>query len=64
MPSRPSVPVAGVAGLQRVARLAGESFGHEDVVSSVGRAEGGSSRWMWWLAAFAASVGLAALHFS
>lgn len=62
--SRQSVPVAGIAGLQRAARLAGESFGHEDVVGSIGHAEAVSSRWLWWLAAFAASTGLAVLHLS
>lgn len=61
--SRQSVPVTGIAGLQRAARLAGESFGHEDVVSASLSAENASSRWLWWLAAIAASAGLAALHF-
>jgi len=63
--SRPrSVPGSGIATLQRTARLAGESFGHEDVVgASLTTAESPSARWLWWLAAIAASAGLAALHF-
>ena len=63
--SRRSVPVAGIAGLKRAARLAGESFGHEDVVGgSAVHADGLPSRWLWWLIAVAASAGFAALHFS
>ena len=63
--SRQSVPVAGIAGLQRAARLAGESFGHEDVIGQpLMNADLHSSRWLWWLVAVAASAGLAALHFS
>ena len=63
--SRCSVPVTGIAGLQRTARLAGESFGHEDVVggASLNTTDSNSARWLWWLAAIAASAGLAALHF-
>lgn len=63
MRSRQSVPVASVAGLERSARLAGESFGYEDVRTLPTRAESGS-RWLWWLAAALAAIGLAALHFS
>jgi hypothetical protein len=55
--------VASVAGLERSARLAGESFGYEDVRVLPVRAESGS-RWLWWLAALAAAIGLAVLHFS
>ncbi len=63
--SRQSVPVAGIAGLQRAARLAGESFGHEDVIGTpLPTTDLHASRWLWWLAAIAASAGLAALHFS
>ena len=63
--SRQSVPVAGIAGLQRTARLAGESFGHEDVIGTpMSAADMHGSRWLWWLAAVAASAGLAVLHFS
>lgn len=62
--SRRSVPITGIAGLQRTARLAGESFGHEDVVgASLIAPDSGSARWLWWVAAVAASAGLAALHF-
>lgn len=65
MASRQSVPVAGIAGLQRAARLAGESFGHEDVIgTSSTTLEASSSRWLWWFAAVAASAGLVVLHFS
>lgn len=64
MASRRSVPVTGIAGLQRAARLAGESFGHEDVVgAALTPGEGNAARWLWWVAAIAASAGLAALHF-
>ena len=63
--SRQSVPVAGIAGLQRAARLAGESFGHEDVIGTpLVAPDLHAWRWLWWLAAIAASAGLAALHFS
>ena len=63
--SSQSVPVAGIAGLQRAARLAGESFGHEDViVTPLSAADAHGARWLWWLAAVAASAGLAVLHFS
>ena len=63
--SRQSVPVAGIAGLQRAARLAGESFGHEDVIGRpLSASDPHASRWLWWLAAAAASAGLAVLHFS
>ncbi|MGO4174816.1 hypothetical protein [Bosea sp. TAF32] len=62
--SRRSVPVTGIAGLQRAARLAGESFGHEDVIGApLTQAESHAGRWLWWLAAIAASAGLTALHF-
>jgi len=63
--SRRSVPVTGIAGLQRTARLAGETFGHEDVVgSSLIAPENGAARWLWWVAAVAAAAGLTVLHFS
>jgi hypothetical protein len=63
--SRQSVPVAGIAGLQRAARLAGESFGHEDVIGApLAPSDPYASRWLWWLAAIAASAGFAVLHFS
>jgi predicted cobalt transporter CbtA len=53
-----------LAGLERAARLAGESFGHEDLAPLQGMPFAGiqSSRWLWWLAAaLAAAAGLAAL---
>jgi predicted cobalt transporter CbtA len=54
----------GIAGLQRAARLAGEAFGHEDVIGTPAAAEMLSARLIWWLAAIAAASGLAILHFS
>ncbi|QEL21836.1 hypothetical protein FQV39_04035 [Bosea sp. F3-2] len=62
MASRQPVGGKGIAGLQRTARLAGECFGHEDVVSAA-LTDSASSRWLWWIAAIAASAGLVALHF-
>ncbi|MBD3846602.1 hypothetical protein GGC47_005067 [Bosea sp. OAE752] len=55
-----------MAGLQRAARLAGESFGYEDarVVAEAPRLDWTSSRGLWWLAAVAAGAGFAVLHFS
>ena len=64
MASRQSVPGIRLAGLERAARLAGESFGHEDLAPLPGMPFAGfqSSRWLWWLAAaLAATAGLAAL---
>lgn len=63
--SRQSVPVTRIAGLQRAARLAGESFGYEDVrIAEASRADLLSSRGLWWFAAIVAAAGLAILHFS
>ena len=66
MVSRQSFPVTRMAGLQRAARLAGESFGYEDarVVAEAPRLDWMSSRGLWWLAAVAAGAGFAVLHFS
>jgi predicted cobalt transporter CbtA len=50
--------------LKRAARLAGEAFGHEDVIGTPAAADVLSARWLWWLAVVAASIGLAILHFS
>ncbi len=64
--SRQSVPVTRMAGLQRAARMAGESFGYEDarLAAETPRADWLSSRGLWWLAAIAAGAGLAVLHFA
>lgn len=64
--SRQSVPVTRMAGLQRAARMAGESFGYEDarMAAETPRADWLSSRGLWWLAAVAAGAGFVFLHFS
>ncbi|MBN9444351.1 MAG: hypothetical protein ACTHP8_06310 [Bosea sp. (in: a-proteobacteria)] len=65
MVSRQSVPVTRMAGLQRAARMAGESFGYED--ARIGAEPGLDwlhTRGLWWLAATAAGAGLVLLHFS
>ncbi|MCO5093012.1 hypothetical protein [Bosea sp. (in: a-proteobacteria)] len=64
MASRQSVSLAGIAGLQRRARLAGEAFGHEDVIGVPAASDALPARWLWWLAAVAAAIGLAILRFS
>jgi len=54
-----------MAGLQRAARMAGESFGYED--ARIGAEPGLDwlhTRGLWWLAATAAGAGLVLLHFS
>ena len=58
--SRRSVPSVKIAGLERAARFAGESFGHEDVASlSASRfAETPQSRRLYWLVAGAVLLGL------
>lgn len=64
MASRQSVPVTRMAGLQRAARLAGESFGYEDArLAEMPRTDWLASRGLWWLAAIAAAAGLTFLHF-
>lgn len=64
MRSRHSVPLASMAGLERSARLAGESFGFEDVRALPSDRSDFGSRWLWLTAALIAAVGLAALHFA
>ncbi|CAM5767588.1 hypothetical protein BMIN10S_02279 [Bosea minatitlanensis] len=66
MVSRQSVPVTRMAGLQRAARMAGESFGYEDarLATEAPRLDWLFSRGLWWLVATAAGAGLAFLHFS
>lgn len=56
--SRQSVAVSHLAGLERSARLAGESFGYEETAAVAAPL---SSRLLWWLAALAAGLGLAVL---
>lgn len=53
-----SVAAGGVLRLERAARLAGESFGHEEALAVVAPHSG---RWLWWLAATAALAGLVLL---
>lgn len=57
--SRHSVPKVGMAGLQQTARLAGESFGHEDLSPSPRLRHVTLQPSLWWLAA--AVAGLVAL---
>lgn len=66
MVSRQSVPVTRIAGLQRAARLAGESFGYEDarMATQAQRPDWLFSRGLWWLVATAAGAGFVILHFS
>ena len=60
--TRRSVPSIRIAGLQRAARLAGESFGHEDLPSLPRLRRAALQPSLWWLvAALAAISGLAAL---
>lgn len=65
MVSRRTVPGVRMAGLKQAARLAGESFGHEDDVLAVPR-DRLSSRVLWAVSALIAIGGLAmvALRFS
>jgi hypothetical protein len=52
-----------MAGLQRAARLAGESFGHEDLAPLPRLRFFARQPWLWWLAAALAAVaGLAVLN--
>jgi hypothetical protein len=52
-----------LAGLERAARLAGESFGHEDMPAFSGPVFGAPShsRRLWWFAAAIALIGFAVL---
>ena len=63
MASRRSVPSVKIAGLERAARFAGESFGHEDMPSLPESrfAEIPQSRRFWWVIACVALIGLVAL---
>lgn len=60
--SRQPVPSIRMAGLQRAARLAGESFGHEDLPSLPRLRHAMFQPSLWWLIATLAAIsGLAAL---
>lgn len=63
MVARSSVPGMKMAGLERTARLAGESFGYEDMALLTGSRsiDGGYSRKLWGLAAAIAVIGFVAL---
>jgi hypothetical protein len=59
--SRSAVPKIRLAGLERAARCAGESFAYEEL-SSYGTAqdaEAAQLRRLWWIAASVAVIGLA-----
>lgn len=60
MASRSAVPKIRLAGLERAARFAGESFAYEEL-SGGGRqdAETAQLRRLWWIAAIVAVIGLA-----
>jgi hypothetical protein len=59
--SRSAVPKIRIAGLERAARFAGESFGYEELSGFETRqdAQTAQSRRLWWAAAFVALIGLA-----
>lgn len=58
-----SVSDTGMGRLERAARLAGESFGHEDMAPMPPLAAGRvSARLLWGLVALAALAGLLVLH--
>ncbi len=61
MVSRSSVPKIRLAGLERAARFAGESFGYEELSGFETRrdAETAQLRRLWWAAAVIALIGLA-----
>ena len=63
MVARSSVPGMKMAGLERTARLAGESFGYEDMALLTGSRsiDAGQGRRLWWLAASVALIGVVAL---
>jgi hypothetical protein len=60
---RSSVPRIRVAGLERTARLAGESFGHEELVrlDRMRPAATPPSRWLWGIVALLSIAGLSLL---
>lgn len=61
MASRSAVPRIRLAGLERAARFAGESFAYEELSGFERRqdAETAQLRRLWWVAAVVAVIGLA-----
>ncbi|KRE12907.1 hypothetical protein ASE66_20725 [Bosea sp. Root483D1] len=61
MASRSAVPKIRIAGLERAARFAGESFAYEELSGFETRqgAEAAQLRRLWWAAAIVALIGLA-----
>lgn len=61
MVSRSAVPKIRIAGLERAARFAGESFAYEELSGLEPRQEAESAqlRRLWWAAATVALIGLA-----
>lgn len=61
MASRSAVPKIRIAGLERAARFAGESFAYEELSGFERRhdAETVQLRRLWWAAAIVAVIGLA-----
>lgn len=61
MASRSAVPKVCIAGLERAARFAGESFAYEEYSGLEARqdAETAQLRRLWWGAAIVALIGLA-----
>jgi len=59
--SRSAVPKIRIAGLERAARFAGESFAYEELSGFETRqdAEAAQLRRLWWAAAIVALIGLA-----
>ena len=60
MASRSAVPKIRIAGLERAARFAGESFAYEELSGFERRhdAEAAQLRRLWWAAAIVALIGL------
>lgn len=61
MTSRSAVPKIRIAGLERAARFAGESFAYEELSGFNPRRdnEAAQLRPLWWIAAIIALIGLA-----
>lgn len=61
MASRSAIPKIRIAGLERAARFAGESFAYEELSGFERRhdAEARQLRRLWWAAAIVAVIGLA-----
>lgn len=63
MALRSSVPGIRVAGLERTARLAGESFGHEELgrLDQLRLVPTQSARWLWGIVVLMSVIGLSLL---